>query len=128
MTAMSSGRELNRPILRVFAPVLVLAGLAGFVVPERRSPTSGALAYNVFHIVFGTIGVCCARSLRRRPARLFNLAFGGFDLYQAVANRRGWFPHRWFRWKTGDDVLHVVIGAVLVGAALSDRAGDDLIH
>jgi hypothetical protein len=43
---------------------------------------------------------------------------GREDLYQAVASRRGWFPQRWFRWKTADDVLHVAIGAGLVAAGL----------
>ena len=122
MASMNRGGELNRPILSVFAPILVLTGLAGFVIPERRALTSGAPAYNLFHIVFGAIGIRCARSSRRTPARLFNLAFGGFDLYQLVASRRRWFPYRWFRWKTADDVLHLAIGVVLVGAALGDRA------
>jgi hypothetical protein len=121
MVNMIRDRELNRPILSVFAPILVLTGLAGFLIPERRALTSGAPAYNIFHIIFGSIGISCARSSRRAPARLFNLLFGGFDLYQLVASRRGWFPNRWFRWKTADDVLHLAIGVTLVGAALCDR-------
>lgn len=122
MVQVHDRRQLNRPVLSVFAPILVLAGIAGFAVPERRAVTSGAPAYNVFHLVFGAIGIGCLRSPRRAPARLFNLVFGSCDLYQAMASRRGWFPQRWFRWKPADDVLHVAIGALLVGAARSDRA------
>jgi hypothetical protein len=125
MTSVSQARELSRGVLKIFAPILIVAGLLGFVVPRKKALTSGAPAYNIFHLIFGAIGIACARSAGRRPARAFNLGFGAFDLYQAVANRRGWFPQRWFRWKTADDVLHVAIGAVLVGAALADqRAGD----
>ena len=47
---------LNYYVLMVFAPLLVLVGLAGFVIPERKSLTSGAPAYNIFHMVFGLIG------------------------------------------------------------------------
>jgi hypothetical protein len=121
---MTSGRDVSRTVLRVFAPTLVVAGLAGFVVPPRKAATSGAPAYNVFHLVFGALGIACAASRRRWPARAFNVGFGALDLYQAVASRRGWFPKRWFRWKTADDVLHVGIGTALVLAGLYGRAHD----
>ena len=85
--------------------------------------TSGAPAYNVFHLIFGALGIVASR--RRRTARAFNVGFGAIDLYQAVASRRGWFPQKAFRWKTADDVLHVVIGAGLVAAGLVIRAGRD---
>lgn len=80
--------------------------------------TSGAPAYNVFHLMFGALGIVASR--RRSTARAFNAGFGAIDLYQAVASRRGWFPQKAFRWKTTDDVLHVVIGTGLVVAGLSD--------
>jgi Domain of unknown function (DUF4383) len=115
---------VSRSVLRMFGPTLILTGVAGFIIPKDKAATSGAPAYNVFHLIFGSLGVACARSRRRWPARVFNVGFGVVDLYQAVASRRGWFPQRWFRWKTADDVLHVVIGAGLVAAGLSGRAAD----
>ncbi len=124
----SSRRDVSRSVLRVFGPTLIVTGLLGFVMPQRKALTSGAPAYNVFHLVFGSLGIACAASRRRGPARVFNIGFGAVDLYQAVASRRGWFPQRWFRWKTADDVLHVGIGAALVLAGLcgspAEPAGD----
>src|SRR5258706_8348600 len=114
-----SGRDPSRTVLRVFGPVLIVTGILGFAIPQRKAATSGAPAYNVFHLIFGAIGIACAASRSRRPAQVFNIGFGALDLYQAAASRRGWFPKQWFRWKTADDVLHVGIGAGLILAGLS---------
>ncbi len=114
----ASGRDVNRTVARVFGPTLILTGIAGFIIPPKKALTSGAPAYNVFHLVFGAIGLLASR--RRGTARAFNLGFGAIDLCQAVASRRGLFPQKWFRWKTADDVLHVVIGTALVSAAFSN--------
>ena len=116
---MTSGRDVNRVVARGFGVTLVLAGIAGFLVPPKKAPTSGAPAYNVFHLIFGVIGIGASR--RRRTARAFRVGFGAIDLYQAVASRRGMFPQRWFRWRTADDVLHVVVGAGLVAVGLGRR-------
>ena len=113
--------DLNRTILRGFGPLLVVVGLLGFLVPPKRSVTSGAPAYNLFHLAFGAVGIGCA-ARGRVAARAFNLGFGVLDLYQAAANHRGLFPKRWFRWKPADDVLHVAVGGALVAAALSGRS------
>ena len=114
----SSGRDPSRTVLRIFGPVLIITGILGFAVPQRKALTSGAPAYNIFHLIFGAIGVACAASRNRRPAQAFNIGFGALDLYQAAASRRGWFPMQWFRWKTADDVLHVGIGAGLILAGV----------
>jgi hypothetical protein len=113
--------DVSRSVLRVFGPILIVSGVLGFLVPQRKAITSGAPAYNIFHLIFGAIGVGCAASRRRRPAQLFNIGFGALDLYQAVASRKGWFPKRWFRWKTADDVLHVGIGTALIVAGVCGR-------
>lgn len=113
---MTSGRDVNRSVANFFGATLILTGIAGFLVPAKKSVTSGAPAYNVFHLIFGAIGIVAAR--RRGTARAFNVGFGAIDLSQAVASRRGMFPQRWFRWRTADDVLHVVVGAGLVAVGL----------
>lgn len=110
---MASSAGTNRRVAQVFGATLLAIGLAGFLVPARRAPTSGAPAYNIFHLLFGAVGIAASR--RSNSARAFNIGFGTIDLYQAVASRRGWFPQRWFRWKAADDLLHVVVGAALVG-------------
>ena len=120
---MSSGRDLNRIVARLFGAMLILTGIAGFVIPAKKSVTSGAPAYNVFHLIFGGLGIVASRS--RSTARAFNVGFGAIDLYQAVASRRGLFPQRWFRWRTADDVLHVAIGAGLVAVGLIQRGSSD---
>ena len=111
-------RDVSRTVARVFGPVLIVTGLLGFAVPKGKAATSGAPAYNIFHLIFGGIGMACASSRRGRASQAFNIGFGAIDLYQALASRRGWFPQRWFRWKKADDLLHVTIGAALIVAGL----------
>ena len=118
MTALAK-KSLNWSVLAVFAPVLILTGALGFVLPE--GPMSSAPAYNVFHVVFGALGVLLVLRRREATIRAFNIGFGLIDLYQAAASMFYWWPIDHFRWKTGDDVLHVVIGLGLVFVGLSGR-------
>ena len=112
-------KNLNYYTLLIFAPVLILTGILGFVLPETL--LSGAPPYNVFHIVFGIIGLLSVLSKRQSLIRGFNISFGLIDLYQAAASFMDWFPERLFQWKTGDDVLHIIIGAALVLIGLFGR-------
>ncbi len=104
----------NVQLLTLFAPLLLVAGVLGFVVPARLSLMSGAPAYNVFHLVAGALGLWLA--LRRLvPAVIaFNLIFGAIDLYQAVAGLTGLFPAELFGLRPADHVLHVGFGVLLV--------------
>jgi hypothetical protein len=105
-------KKLNYYTLLIFAPVLILTGILGFILPETI--VSSAPAYNVFHVIFGIIGLLSVLSKREVMIRGFNISFGLIDLYQFAASFMNWFPENHFRWRTGDDVLHIVIGAVLV--------------
>jgi len=118
-----SGGRLNWIVLTGFAPILILVGVLGFVLPESASLTSGAPAYNWFHIAFGVFGLLLALTRRESYARTFNLGFGLIDLYQAAASFLDLFPEKHFRWTRVDDVLHVVIGLLLVFVALYGRRG-----
>lgn len=115
----SAETNLNYKVLAVFAPVLILTGALGFVLPP--GPMSAAPAYNIFHIVFGALGGVLVLARRHNAIRVFNVGFGLIDLYQAIASKLGLFPVEYFQWKTADDVLHVVIGAALVAVGLSGR-------
>ena len=106
--------NLNLLTLAVFAPVLVLVGILGFIIPADKSPTSGAAPYNIFHIIFGLIGAVIVLSNHPTAIRAFNIGFGLIDVYQAVASYLDLFPKRYFAWTRVDDVLHVVIGILLV--------------
>ena len=106
--------DLNYYVLLVFAPLLILVGILGFVIPDNKSLTSGATAYNVFHIIFGMIGLAVLFSGETSWIKVFNVGFGAIDLYQALASFLGLFPKELFKWKLADDVLHIVIGAFLV--------------
>ena len=44
---------VNARVLGVFGPVLILTGIAGFLIPPRLALMSGAPAYNILHIVLG---------------------------------------------------------------------------
>jgi hypothetical protein len=106
--------SLNRITLAIFAPILILVGIAGFVVPTEQSLTSGATPYNVFHIVFGVLGVLVFGSKRESFAAYFNAGFGLIDIYQALASYLSWPPKESFLWTRVDDILHIIIGLALL--------------
>lgn len=105
---------LNYYVLLIFAPLLIVVGILGFIIPAKKSLTSGAPAYNVFHIVFGLIGLGMIYCQNDACIRGFNIGFGVIDLYQAAASFLHLFPEKHFRWKRADDILHIAIGAGLV--------------
>ena len=107
-------KTLSQKVLLVFAPLLILTGIAGFVIPEQYSLTSGAAPYNLFHIIFGSIGLLITMANNDALASSFNLGFGLIDLYQVLASVVGLAPIQYFHWTYGDDVLHVLIGFALV--------------
>jgi hypothetical protein len=107
-------KTLNQKTLMVFAPLLILTGIAGFVIPERYSLMSDAAPYNLFHIIFGCIGLAITMSNSDALASFFNLGFGLIDLYQVLASFFGLTPIQYFHWTYADDVLHVLIGFALV--------------
>lgn len=106
--------DLNFYTLSVFAPLLIVVGVFGFILPEKKSLTSGAPAYNVFHIVSGLLALALLYLNCDGCVRGFNIGFGLVDLYQAAASFLGWFPKAQFRWKPADDILHIAIGLILV--------------
>jgi len=108
------GKSINYKVLLAFAPLLILIGILGFIIPPEKALTSGAAAYNIFHISFGTIGLVLLFLKNESSIRLFNISFGLIDLYQALASFAHLFPEQYFKWTRVDDVLHIVIGAGLV--------------
>ncbi len=111
-------KSLNYKVLRVFAPLLILTGILGFLVPPDDALTSGAWAYNIFHIFFGVCGLILVFTKIEKYIRLFNLGFGLIDLYQALASFLHIFPEQYFRWTQVDDLLHILVGAILVFAGI----------
>jgi hypothetical protein len=107
-------QSTNRITLAIFAPILILAGVAGFLIPVQQSLTSGAPAYNIFHLVFGALGLVLVCLASERLVSLFNAGFGLIDLYQALASRLDLFPGQYFLWTKVDDILHILIGLALV--------------
>ncbi len=99
--------NLNYLTLAIFAPILVLVGILGFIIPPPKSLTSGATPYNVFHILFGVLGALIVLSGYEGAMRAFNIGFGLIDLYQAVASFANLFPKQYFQW-------NIVIGGALV--------------
>ena len=107
-------KSLNFITLAIFAPVLIIAGIAGFLVPAEQSLTSGAPAYNVFHLVFGATGVLIVWTRNELWLSSFNFGFGLIDLYQAMASALHLPPEKYFLWTQVDDILHILIGLALV--------------
>lgn len=82
---------------------------------------SGATPYNIFHLIFGAVGVATVLSKREDLITVFNVGFGGLDLYQAIASSLHWFPESYFHWTRWDDVLHVLLGVALIMAGALGR-------
>ncbi|HVU51266.1 MAG TPA: hypothetical protein VHL80_11295 [Polyangia bacterium] len=131
MTAPVDWLRRNLRLLSLFAPVLIVAGVAGMLVPPELALMSGALPYDVFHIVFGALGLAIVVARAGRLAALFNLGFGAIDLYQALAGPLGLFPAALFGLRPADHVVHVVLGLLLVGFGVRGvvpRAPDALVR
>ena len=110
--------SLNLKVVRIFAPILILTGILGFIIPPDQALTSGAPIYNVFHLFFGAVGILLLFLKKESYFRYFNLGFGAIDLYQAAASGLHLFPEQYFQWTGADDLLHVLIGGILVGVGL----------
>jgi hypothetical protein len=106
-------KSVNYVTLAIFAPLLILVGLLGFFVPAEQSFTSGATAYNVFHLFFGMVGLVVLLSRQERLISSFNAGFGLIDLYQAVASYLHLPPEQYFLWTRVDDILHIILGLTL---------------
>lgn len=115
---MKVSKSLNYKVLLIFAPILIVIGILGFMIPASISLTSGAAPYNLFHIVFGFIGLFILFTGKENYIRGFNIGFGLIDLYQAFASFLNLFPKEIFKWTRVDDVLHIIIGAALVAVGL----------
>ena len=107
-------KSANFVTLAIFAPILILIGIAGFLIPAEYSLTSGAAPYNVFHLCFGSLGLIILWSRREALISFFNAGFGLIDLYQALASYLHWPPQQYFLWTGVDDILHILIGVALV--------------
>jgi hypothetical protein len=107
-------KSANYITLAIFAPILILVGVAGFLIPAQHSLTSGAPAYNVFHLVFGTVGLVILSTRSQSLISSFNAGFGLIDLYQALASYLHLPPGQYFLWTRVDDILHILIGLTLV--------------
>jgi hypothetical protein len=108
----------NLRLLALFAPVLIAAGVGGLLLPPELSPMSGAVPYDVFHILFGALGVTIVMARSARFAGLFNFGFGAIDLYQAAAGVLGVFPAGLFALRPADHLVHLALGVLLVGVGL----------
>ena len=98
----------------ILAPLLLLTGIAGFLIPERYSLMSGATPYNLFHLIFGAIGLVLLQTKNDVVASAFNFGFGLIDLYQVLASVVGLTPIEYFHWTYVDDVVHTILGFTLV--------------
>jgi len=107
-------RTLNQTTLLVLAPLLLMTGIAGFVVPEQYTLMSNAAPYNLFHIFFGALGLVLLPAKNDLVASVFNFGFGLIDLYQVLASTVGLTPIEYIHWTYVDDVVHVILGFALV--------------
>jgi len=112
-------RRWNVRVAGGFGAILILTGVTGYLSQDPAALMSQAVPYDVFHVIFGLVGLTLG--LRHRPAgaALFNLGFGLIDLWQVVAGLTGLFPARLFDLRPADHLVHLVLGVALAacGAA-----------
>lgn len=106
-------KTLNQITLTILAPLLLLTGIAGFVLPERYALMSNAVPYNLFHLVAGAIGLFLISAKSDLVASAFNFGFGLIDLYQVLASVVGLTPIEYIHWTYIDDLVHVLLGFAL---------------
>jgi hypothetical protein len=111
---MPGRKSLNYKVLMIFAPLLILTGALGFILPPQATPMSSEPAYNIFHLGAGFIGLLLIIFRYENPIRLFNIGFGLIDIYQVFASYAHIFPEQFFKWTRVDDILHAVVGIILV--------------
>lgn len=107
-------KTLNQKTLMVLAPLLILTGIAGFLIPQQYNLMSGAAPYNMFHLIFGALGLLLISANNDLVASAFNFGFGVIDLYQVLASVVGLTPIQYFLWTYADDLAHVILGFALV--------------
>jgi hypothetical protein len=107
-------KTLNQITLMVLGPLLLLTGILGFLIPQQYSLMSGAAPYNMFHLIFGALGLVLISANSDMVASSFNFGFGLIDLYQVLASIVGLTPIEYFHWTFVDDVVHVILGFALV--------------
>ena len=107
-------KTLNETTLMILAPLLLLTGIAGFVIPEQYTLMSNALPYNLFHLIAGAIGLILISAKSDLAASAFNFGFGLIDLYQVLASVVGLTPIEYIHWTYVDDVVHMLLGFGLV--------------
>jgi hypothetical protein len=102
--------KLNQITLTILAPLMLLVGVGGFVIPSQYNLLSGSAPYNLFHIFLGAIGIMLLSWRNYLLVCSFNLALGVIDLYQVLASVVGLTPIQYFLWTPLDDFLHVILG------------------
>lgn len=109
--------NINFLLLVIFSPVLILAGILGFIIPAGFKKISTEPAYNIFHIVCGLIGAMVLLSNHDLVLKTFNLIFGLVSTYLVVASYAHRFPARHFKWTSIDNVIHLVFGILFLVVA-----------
>ncbi len=123
-----SQKSFSHKVLSIFAPLLILTGLLGFLAPPALSLMSGATTYNIFHLVFGAVGLAILFSRNEDLISGFNISFGAVDLYQAIASSLRLFPENLFHWTRVDDVLHITFGVLLIAAGFFGKRRNFSYH
>jgi hypothetical protein len=104
-----------------FGAVLIVTGVTGLPSPHADSLMSHAVPYDLFHIVFGSLGLGLGLRKKYAAAAWFNIGFGAIDLWQVLAGLTGIFPAGLFGLRWGDHVVHLVIGVGLIACGLAGR-------
>jgi hypothetical protein len=117
-----------RTLCRIIGVALLLVGLAGFAMPHLLGMHLTTV-HNLVHLLTGLVALYLGFAATFEAARVFCLVFGavylllgilGFVAPGLVATILGHAPLS-ARELTADNVVHVLLGGVLLIAALTTR-------
>jgi hypothetical protein len=112
--------NFNVLALGIFSALILLIGVADFLLPEYLTILSATYICNLFRINLGLIGIIIALFNHIKLSRHSNFVFGMLLTYLAVASFFHLFPEEFFQWTVLDDILNMDIGLAMVLISLID--------
>jgi len=122
---MESQKNLNFLILKFLAPILILIGVLGYIIPNEYNLMSNENFYNLFQINIGLIGMILLFTMNIKLIRGFNIALGAFNIYQVFSSYFGIFPDELFNYTLTDDIVHLDIGIALLFIGIITKTSVD---
>jgi hypothetical protein len=119
----SFSKNSNLLILKILSPLLLMLGVAGYLLPKEYSFICRDCYYNLLHINLGMMGFIMLFASNQALIRLYNIFLGFLFFYQATASLLNIFPARLFHYTCIDDIFHTDLGCMLLLVGILANTG-----